>query len=139
MIGTNRLIQFLCINQFVIHLAVSADVVTGVLGHAITLSCPRIHNDTVTSGATLSFKDWYRGPVPSPKAMVARMMNTGSHAVENFTAVSRMWINSMDGDLTIQKLRLDDAGFYTCSSTGSEAQTIELKAIAGMFNCPIYK
>ena len=121
------------LNALYIHLTDSAKFTTGVLGQDITLSCPLLNNGVVTSVTGLSFKDWYRGSVPSPEAMVARMTTMGSHVFENFTVVSRMWINSKDGDLIIQNLRLDDAGFYTCSSTGSEAQTIELHVIVGMF------
>ena len=109
-----------------------------MLGHDITLSCPLLNNDVVTSVAELSFKDWYRGPVPSPEAMVARMTTMGRRAFENFTTISRMWINSKNGDLIIQNLKLDDADFYTCSSTGSEAQTIQLNVIVGMFEWPVY-
>ena len=50
-----------------------------------------------------------------------------------------MWIGSMDGDLIIHDLTLDDAGLYICSFTGSKAQTIQLKVIMDMFDKAVYR
>ena len=107
---------------------------TGVLGHAMTLSCPGISNGFETISAILSFKEWYHGLISSTESMVARMMTKGGQVKENSTAVERMGISSTDGDLMIHNLRMEDSGFYICSFTGSNAQTIQLKVITGRFN-----
>ena len=120
---------------WLIHSTISvADVVTGVLGHAMTLSCPGISNGFETIGAILSFKEWYHGLISSTESMVARMMTKRGQVKENSTVVERMGISSTDGDLMIHNLRMEDSGFYICSFTGSDAQTIQLKVIIGRFN-----
>ena len=107
--------------QLSIYATISADVVTGVLGHAITLSCPELNNDDAVTSVRQSHKVWYRGPVYDTDGIVARVTIRGLHVEDNSTADTRMWINSMDGDLMIRNLRQEDAGFYTCSFTGSDA------------------
>ena len=132
--------QIIYMNQLSIHSTTAvSDVVTGVLGHAITLNCPGISNDFEASGASLSFKEWYYGLISSTESMVARMMTIGDQVKENSTVVERMGISSTDGDLMIHNLRMEDSGFYICSFTGSDAQTIQLKVITGMLNSPVYK
>ena len=121
-----------------INVNISADVVTGVLGHAITLSCPRLNNDGVTNGRQ-SYKEWFRGPLYDTEGMVAKVTIRGLRVEENSTADARMWISSRDGDLMIQNLMQEDAGLYTCRFTGSEAQTIQLNAVTGMFNWSVYR
>ena len=66
---------------------------------------------------------------------MARSVNRGVHVEKNMIAGAdeKMWIDSMAGDLIIQNLRFEDGGFYTCSSTGSKAKTIQLNVITGMF------
>ena len=71
--------------------------------------------------------------------MVARVMTMGINVEENSTAIAKMFISSMDGDLTIQNVRPEDAGFYTCSFTGSDAQTIQLNVIIGMFEWRVFR
>ena len=117
------------------HSTDASDVVPGVLGHAITLSCPRLNNDTVISGVTILVKEWSRGPASNPTSTVARLVTKGD-SVHDFKADAdeKMWIDSKDGDLIIQNLTLGDSGFYTCSFTGSEAQTIQLNVITGGFD-----
>ena len=68
---------------------------------------------------------------------MARVAIRGLRVEENSTADARMWISSRDGDLMIQNLTQEDAGFYTCRFTGSEARTIQLNAVTGMFNWPL--
>ena len=67
------------------------------------------------------------------------MMTKGLNVEENSTAVARMFISSMDGNLTILNLKQEDAGFYTCSFTGSNAQNIQLNVIIGMFEWSVYR
>ena len=67
------------------------------------------------------------------------MLNMGSQVMENATAVAKIWISSIDGKLTIQNLRLDDVGIYTCSFTGSDSQSIQLNVATGMFHVYEYK
>ena len=67
------------------------------------------------------------------------MMNMGSQVKENSTAVAKIWIGSIDSKLTIQNLRLDDVGIYTCSFTGSDSQSIQLNVVTGMFHVYEYK
>ena len=44
----------------------------------------------------------------------------------NDTTLGGAWISSLDGDLTIQNLRLVDAGVYKCRFTGSSDKLINL-------------
>ena len=114
---------------------------TGVLGQAITLSCPRLNDGTVISGITTLVKEWSRSPASNPKSTVAILVTKGDSVQNDFKADvnEKMWIDSKDGDLIIQNLTLGDSGFYTCSFTGSEAQTIQLDVITGMFYWPVYR
>ena len=126
--------QLWCI-QLIIPSTGAPDVVTGVLGQAITLSCPRLNNDIVISGFTILVKEWFWGPASSPKSTVARLVIKGDTVANDVKADAdeKMWIDSKDGDLIIQNLTMGDAGFYTCSFTGLEDHTIQLKVITGMF------
>ena len=134
----HNICQLWCI-QLIIPSTDGSDVVTGVLGQAITLSCPRLNNDTVISGVRILVKAWFRGPASNPTSTVARLVTKGDFVQNNFKADAdeRMWIDSKDGDLIIQNLTLWDSGYYTCSFTGSEAQTIQLNVITGMFYWPV--
>ena len=131
--------QLWCL-QLIIPSTGAPDVVTGVLGHIITLSCPRLNNDIVISGVTILVKEWFRGPASNPTSTVARLVIKGDYVQNDFKADAdkKMWIDSKDGDLIIQNLTLGDSGFYTCRFTGSEAQTIQLDVVTGMFNWPVY-
>ena len=51
----------------------------------------------------------------------------------NNTADEKMLISSMEGDLIISDLTLEDMGFYTCRFTGSKEQTIHLY-VSGVFD-----
>ena len=99
-----------------------------VLGRDNILRCPV---DSPSGDATLSFKVWFRGPVSNPDGVVARLLTMRGH-VQYFRSDKKMWIGSMDGDLTIADLTLDDVGFYTCHFTGSKPRTLKLY-IRGLF------
>ena len=81
----------------------------------------------------LTVIEWFRGPVSNSKS-VARLVSKGDDLEKNVLAGAKVWIDSMNGDLTIQNLTPDDAGLYTCSFTGLEAQTVQLNIITGMFD-----
>ena len=104
---------------------ISAKVVPGVLGHAITLRCPVTSS---SSDVPRSIKQWFRGIAVNPGATLARLVITRKLVEYNYTADENMWIASMDGDLNIANLSLEDLGFYTCHYTGSKEQTIHLYA-----------
>ena len=106
----------------------------GVLGYAITLRCPALHHYAVINNITTSVIKWFRGPISDPKSTVARLVTKGVHVEKNFTADTRMWISSMDGDLIIHNLMLEDAGFYNCSFTGSNPRTVQLNVVTGIYN-----
>ena len=119
-----------CITHYILFLIINCQIISakdvpGVLDHAITLSCP------VTSSSSdfpRSIKQWFRGIVVNPGAMVARLVITGDLVEYNYTVDENMWIASMDGDLFIANLSLEDMGFYTCHFTGSKEQTVQLYA-----------
>ena len=96
---------------------------TGVRGRNISLSCPvaLVFNDS-----TRSVKEWFRGLVSDPEANMARLITKGPRVEYNYTADEMKRISTIDGNLIILKLALEDAGFYTCRFTGSETQRIEL-------------
>ena len=119
-----------CKNQLLIYVIVSAQDVPIVLGEAITLSCPvDSHTGEVSRS---SIKEWFRGVVPRPQATVAKLATKGVYIDHSFTVDERMGISSLDGDLKITNLTLDDMGFYTCRFTGLKEQRIYLYA-RGMF------
>ena len=80
----------------------------------------------------LTVIEWFRGPVSNSKS-VARLVTKGDDLEKSVLAGAKVWIDSMDCDLIIQNLTLDDAGLYTCSLAGLEAQTVQLNIITGMF------
>ena len=100
-----------------------------ILGHDNTLRCPV---DSPSAGADRSVKAWFRGPVSNTEAFVARLITSGGRVEYNYTVDEKMWISSVDGELFIQNLTLEDVGFYTCYFTGSKEQTIKLY-VRGMF------
>ena len=119
----------ICSDQCIICLIFSAKAVRCVLGHAITLICPVA---LPSSDVLRSVKEWFRGFFPKSQATLAKMVTKGVHVEYNHTA-DQMWINSLDGDLIITNLTMEDMGFYTCRFTGSREQTIELY-VSGMFD-----
>ena len=124
-----------CVTHYILLLMInfrniSAKVVQSVLGHAITLSCPVTSS---ISDSPRSVKQWFRGIVFNPGVTVARLVNTGDLVEYNYAVDDNMWIASMDGDLLIANLSLEDMGFYTCHFTGSKEQTVQLYA-KGVFS-----
>ena len=93
-----------------------------ISGRDNILRCPV---DLPNREATLSVKEWFRGPVSNPDRLVARLLTKRGH-VKFFRSDKKMWIGSMDGDLTIADLTLEDVGFYTCHFTGSTPRTLKL-------------
>ena len=102
-----------------------------MLGYNISLSCPV---GSATNHSRRSVQDWYRGNVSNPGAMIARLITKGLRVEYNYTINKKKWIITMAGELFIQKLTLEDAGFYICRFTGSGAQAIELH-VEGVFDC----
>ena len=96
----------------------------------ISLSCPI---GSFINDSTRAVHEWFRGFVSGPEAMVTRLITKGSRVEYNYTTDEMKWISTMDGNLIIQKLKLKDAGFYTCHFTGSGAQIIELH-VEGLFH-----
>ena len=125
--------QLWCI-QLTIPSIFSSDIITGVVGRAVTLRCPEISSDDVINDGTLAVKEWFRGPDSNSNTRVANLMTNGVHVTHKYTVDERMEINSMAGDLSIKNLTLGDAGLYTCHFTGSTPQAIQLHVITGMFN-----
>ena len=104
---------------------------TGVVGRAISLSCPDLSNDTVISGDMLAIKEWFRGSNSNPNAKVAKLMTKGDNVKHKNTVNERIGISSMEGNLVIKNLTMGDVGFYTCHFTGSGPHSIELNVITG--------
>ena len=100
-----------------------------ILGRDYSLSCPV--NLSSSEGTRLNMV-WFRGLDSNPAAMLARLVTSGDDVEYNYTAVEKILINSLSGDLIIQNLTLEDVGFYTCHFTGSKAQTIQTYA-SGVF------
>ena len=114
---------------------------TGVLGHAIALSCPGLRNYTITSGTRVSVIEWFRGPVCDPKSTITRLVTMGDGTIKNkftFDGDEKMWINPLHGDLIIPDLVFEDAGFYTCRFIGSKPQNVKLNVVSGMHNYQNY-
>ena len=112
------------------HSIISADAVIGILGHPITLRCPAV---STSSNASLSNKAWFRGTVPNSGATMARLVTKGFDVEFNHSYHhEKMWISSLDGDLTIRNLKPEDTGFYTCHFAGVESHTIHL-SVTGVF------
>ena len=99
------------------------EAVPSGLGHAITLSCPKVSS---SSDSPRSINEWFRGPVPQPKATVAKLVTNGNNVEYNYTVDEKMRISVRGGDLTINNLTREDMGFYTCRITGSKQQTFQL-------------
>ena len=104
--------QLWCI-QLIMHSTGAPDVVTGVVGHVITLSCPPFNNGTAIRGDIISVKERFRGPAYNPKSTVARLVIKRDSVVNDFKADAdeKMRIDSKDGDLIIQNLTLGVRGF----------------------------
>ena len=101
----------------------------GILGCNVSLSCPI---GSAITDSTRSVQEWFRGLVSDPEAIMTRLITKGPRVEYNYTADEK-WTSVITGDLIIQKLTLEDAGFYTCRFTGSGAQTIELH-VGGVFD-----
>ena len=104
---------------------------TGVVGRAVTLSCPDLSSDTIISGDMVAIKEWFRGSNSNPEAKVAKLMTRGGQVKHKYTIDERTGIDTMDGDLIIQNVTLEDAGLYTCYLSGSKAQNIQLNVVLG--------
>ena len=120
----------ICSDQILKCLTVSAKAIPCVLGHAITIRCPVALS---SSDAPRSVKEWFRGIVLKPEAMVAKLVTNGVHMEYNYTANEKVSISPVEGDLVIANLTLEDIGFYTCHFTGSKEQIIQLYVRGAFF------
>ena len=120
-----------CKEKYISSSDVDFYLVIAVQGSLAILSCPV---DSSGGKSLRKISTWYKGSIPASETLIAKMViwNITMRFNKTFGDKSRdMSITFPNGNLALQNATFDDAGYYTCRSTGTEDATIYLN-IAGL-------